>query len=107
MLRKEAGKKQNFTNSLIYDMVAQFYGEKQQAAERDKLFNTEKHLIEKIAGEGNCVIVGRCADYICKNMENVYDIFLYADNEHKIREIMICFVYLIPKKLFLTIKNIG
>ncbi|NFG28247.1 cytidylate kinase family protein [Clostridium botulinum] len=81
-------KDQKLTNSLIYDMVAQFYGEKEQAAEQDKLFNTEKHLIEKIAGEGNCVIVGRCADYICRNMDNVYDIFLYADNEHKIREIM-------------------
>lgn len=81
-------KEQKLANSLIYDMVAQFYGEKEQAAEQDKLYDIEKHFIEKIADEGNCVIVGRCADYICRNMKNVYDIFLYADDEHKIKEIM-------------------
>jgi cytidylate kinase len=45
-------------------------------------------VICQIAAKGNCVIVGRCADYICKDMKNVYNIFLYADRESKIQEIM-------------------
>lgn len=81
-------KEQKLTNSFLYDLVAQFYDLSEQEAMQDKLYKTESKVVRKFAAEGNCVIVGRCADYICKDMENVYNIFLYADKEHKIQEIM-------------------
>ena len=81
-------KEQKLTNSFLYDMVAQLYDQSEQEALQDKLYKAESKVIREVATKGNCVIVGRCADYICKDMKNVYHIFLYADKEYKIQEIM-------------------
>ena len=53
----------------------------------DKIFIAEADIIKNIAKE-SCVIIGRCADYILKNKENVYKIFLYSDLESKIKRCM-------------------
>lgn len=45
-------------------------------------------VIRRIADNGSCVIVGRAADYVLRNYENVVRIFVYADEEHKIRRVM-------------------
>lgn len=50
----------------------------------DKIFIAEADIIKNVAKE-SCVIIGRCADYILKNKENVYKIFLYSDLESKIK----------------------
>ena len=49
----------------------------------DEIFNTEAKVIKKIS-KNPCVIIGRCADYILENQENVYKVFLYSDLESKI-----------------------
>lgn len=41
-------------------------------------------IIKKTAQEGPCVIIGRCADYVLKDMENVLKIFIYAEMQQKI-----------------------
>lgn len=82
-----AAKEQKMTNSLLYDMVAQFYNFSDQKVALDKLYEAEEKAILDFAKEGNCIIVGRCADYICRNMDNAYHIFLYASDDVKIREI--------------------
>lgn len=40
----------------------------------------EHELIKELANEGNCVIVGRCADIILRDM-NPMNIFVYADRQ--------------------------
>lgn len=45
-------------------------------------------VIRKIADNGSCVIVGRAADYVLRNYENVVRIFVYADEDLKIRRVM-------------------
>ena len=50
----------------------------------DELFIKESKLIKKVADEESCVIVGRCADYILRNREDVLKIFVYSDMENKI-----------------------
>ena len=50
----------------------------------DELFIKESDLIKKVADEKSCVIVGRCADFILKNKENVVKVFIYSDKEGKI-----------------------
>ena len=50
----------------------------------DELFIKESELIKKVANEKSCVIVGRCADYILRNREDVLKIFVYSDMENKI-----------------------
>ena len=44
-------------------------------------------IIRKIAEQGSCVIVGRAADYVLKDCENVVRIFIYAPEEYKIRRV--------------------
>ena len=50
----------------------------------DKLFIAQSDVIKKLAAEGSCVIVGRCADYVLENTQyNTLNVFLYADMEYK------------------------
>lgn len=44
-------------------------------------------VIKEIANEGNCVIVGRAADYILNDNPNLIRIFLYAPLEYRINKI--------------------
>lgn len=51
----------------------------------DKLFLEEKKIIEKLAEEGNCVIVGRAAGYILRDYANCLRVFIHADKEKRIK----------------------
>ncbi len=53
-----------------------------------RVFLAQFDAISKIAAEGDCVIVGRCADYVLKDMPDVTHIFLYASVEKRIERIM-------------------
>lgn len=43
-----------------------------------RIFMAQFDAISKLAAEGPCVIVGRCADYVLKNDRHVVNVFLYA-----------------------------
>ena len=45
-------------------------------------------IIRKIADNGSCVIVGRAADYVLRDYENVVRIFISAPEEYRIKRIM-------------------
>ncbi len=45
-------------------------------------------VIRKIADSGSCVIVGRAADYVLRDYEDVIRVFIYADEEFKISRVM-------------------
>lgn len=47
----------------------------------DKYFIETSKLIEEIAKEDNCVIIGRCSNIILKDNPNVMNVFVYASNE--------------------------
>jgi len=49
----------------------------------DKLFILQSEVIKEYAKEGSCVIIGRCADYVLKDEENVFRIFIYGDLDHR------------------------
>lgn len=51
----------------------------------DNLFIAESKVITEAAEKGSCVIVGRCADFILRDKENVISIFLYSSNENKVK----------------------
>ncbi|MBR2744193.1 MAG: MATE family efflux transporter [Clostridia bacterium] len=51
----------------------------------DELFVKESDLIREIASKESCVIVGRCADYILKDNEDVINVFIYSNMEDKIK----------------------
>ena len=51
----------------------------------DELFIKESNLIKELAEKESCVIVGRCADFILKDKENVFKIFINNTMENKIK----------------------
>ncbi|MDD6276401.1 MAG: cytidylate kinase-like family protein [Clostridia bacterium] len=54
----------------------------------DKIFIAQSNVIRKIAEEGNCVIVGRCADYILRERDDVLNIFIHSDIESRKKRIL-------------------
>lgn len=51
----------------------------------DELFIKETEIIKQIAENESCVIIGRCADFILKDKEDVLKVFVYSDMENKIK----------------------
>jgi cytidylate kinase len=49
-----------------------------------KVFLAQFEAIKNIAENESCVIVGRCADYVLKDNENVVTVFICAPQEEKI-----------------------
>lgn len=89
MAESEVEKKdQKLSSIFLYDMFSQFYEFSEQQPILDEVYEAEKQVILDAAAKGSCVIVGRCSDYICRELANVKRIFLYAGEAHKVQEIM-------------------
>ena len=58
------------------------------ASAYDKAIMAQAQTIRKIAKEGPCVIVGRGADYILRDFPNVVNVFVYAEEEDKVKYAM-------------------
>ena len=54
----------------------------------DQLFVCQTNVIRRLADEGPCVIVGRCADYILREREDCLHVFIHADMEHRAERIV-------------------
>ena len=48
----------------------------------------QDQIIKKIADNGSCVIVGRAADYVLREYDNVVKIFIHAPEEYKVKTVM-------------------
>ena len=77
------------TNSLIYDLVNQMYlnADLKDEAPKDKIFEAECQVVRNLAKKGNCVIVGRCADYVLRNSGNCLKVFFSAPLVSRIRRV--------------------
>lgn len=51
----------------------------------DRIFLAQSKVIRNVADEGPCVIVGKCADYILKDRENVVNLFINATLDFRIK----------------------
>lgn len=47
----------------------------------DNLFNYQAKIIRRLAEEESCVIIGRCADYVLKEYDNVFSVFIHAPKD--------------------------
>lgn len=56
----------------------------------DKLFIVQSNIIKTVAKNGDCVIVGRCADYVLENEEGIdlYNVFVHAPLEFRTARVM-------------------
>ena len=82
------------TSSFLYNLVMDTYSFGYNASHfvdmpiSHKVFLAQFDTIKKIASEGPCVIVGRCADYALNDMKNCVHIFIYGDEDTKVKRIM-------------------
>ena len=56
----------------------------------DVLFNAQSEIIEEAAKREDCVIVGRCANYILRDKTDCRSVFIYAPMEERIKT---CLLY--------------
>lgn len=54
----------------------------------DNLFNYQAKVIRELAEQESCIIIGRCADYVLKDEEDVIRLFFYAPMEDCIARVM-------------------
>lgn len=81
------------TNSLLYSIAMGmnaynsrefgFLGYNNMSLD-DRIFIAQSDIIRKVAKEGPCVIIGRCADYILREQPNVVNIFVHAGMDFRI-----------------------
>lgn len=81
------------TSSFLYSLVMDTYSLGYSAGSyadmpiNHKIFLAQFDAIKKIADEGSCVMVGRCADYALEDYANVVNVFIYADLNQRIRRV--------------------
>lgn len=52
---------------------------------KDEIFSVQQSIIRDLADKDSCIIVGRCADYILKDYENLLSVYIYASVEKRLR----------------------
>ena len=52
---------------------------------QDSIFISQQQIINHLVERESCIIVGRCSDYILKNMENAFHVYIYAPYEDKLK----------------------
>ncbi len=78
---------------LLYKIITSLTPEKKAPSfgsdliSADNLFRFQSEVIRKLADAENCVIIGRCADYVLDGMDGLVKLFLYADMDARIRRI--------------------
>ncbi|MCD7867196.1 MAG: cytidylate kinase-like family protein [Clostridiales bacterium] len=83
---------QKATSSLLYNLVmGSSYGygilqgaNRQTLPMTEQIYAAQQEVIRKYANSGSCVIVGRCADHILRDRNDVLRVFIYADMEKRI-----------------------
>ena len=52
----------------------------------DNLFNYQAKVVKELAERENCVIVGRCADYVLKDYDHVLSVFIHGPKDFCMQE---------------------
>lgn len=50
----------------------------------DILFLAESKIIQELAQNESCIIIGRCADFVLKDNQNILKVFCYSDLRHAV-----------------------
>ena len=57
----------------------------------ENLFRYQAKIIRQLAAQENCVIIGRCANYILRDLPNVVKVYVHAPEKIRIRTVMSTF----------------
>ena len=81
------------TNSFLYSLVMDTYSFGYSSSGftdmpmNHKVFLAQFDAIKKLASEGPCVMVGRCADYALEDNPELLSVFIHANMDARIRRI--------------------
>ena len=83
---KQSDEKQGFLRGLFSVQAPHFslgslYGSN---FSQEGLFQFQSDAIRKAASEGSCVFLGRCADYVLRDFENVVNVFITASIDFRV-----------------------
>ena len=83
------------TNSFLYSLVSGHYSVGSNVAHyempiNDKLFIHQSEVIKEVAAKGSCVIVGRCADYVLRDVPGVEvcSVFVCGGLDYRTKRVM-------------------
>ena len=85
---EESGEYASARSSLLFSLATAGQYETGGMSMHDRLYLIQTQVIEGIAAEGNCVIVGRCADFILRDYKDCLNVFVYADMESRAKRIV-------------------
>lgn len=78
---------ENIKNSGIFKAARKVYAgelispESKEFTSSDNLFNYQAKIIKDLAENETCVIIGRCADFVLKDYDNVLSVFVHAPKD--------------------------
>ena len=81
------------TSSFLYSLVLDTYslgyksGSYSDMPINHKIFLAQFDAIKKLAEEGPCILIGRCADYALEDYRNVLSVFIHADTAKRAKRI--------------------
>ena len=79
--------------SLLFNIASKVYkGEiippdSDEFVSNDNLFNYQAKIIKELADTESCIIIGRCADFVLKDYENVAKVFVHAPLDDCIKNV--------------------
>ena len=78
------------SGSLLYSIMMDVYPSMNYVGNtlQRQIYQTQYDTIRKIGEKGGCVIVGRGADYILRDMSHLTSVFIHASDEFRIARIM-------------------
>lgn len=85
---EESGEYASAKSSLLFSLATAGQYESSGLSMHDRLYLIQTKVIEDIAAKGNCVIVGRCADFILRDYKDCLHVFIYADMESRAKRIV-------------------
>ncbi len=92
-LFEESDEKNSFLRS-IFGNIIPFFGSPSEkiypdALSRENLFRLQADAIRKAAAERSAVFIGRCADYVLRDHPRCLNVFLTANMEDRIAQVML------------------
>lgn len=76
------------SGSLIYSLYMTGAATSDNLPLNQQLAFAQFNVIRKVAQADNCVIVGRCADYVLREKKNLLTVFLHAPTAYRVQRIM-------------------
>lgn len=85
---EESGEYASARSSLLFALATASQYSADGLSMHDRLYIEQTKIIEELAAEGDCVIVGRCADYILRDWKECLHVFIHADMDSRAKRIV-------------------